>query len=103
MSSPPYSQQQTGRGLAKSDAVHFDGHKFGRNHGYQNQGQAVGQLAAMAAAVVISPPYEASLILDRARPGRALCPRPRPSAEQTSARRRQRQIDKEGGEKDGEA
>lgn len=55
VSSPPFAQQQTGGGLAKPDAVYIgDGHRFGANHGYQNQGTTPGNLASMT---VSSPPY----------------------------------------------
>jgi len=56
VSSPPFAQQQTGGGLAKPDAVYIgDGHRFGANHGYQNQGTTPGNLATLACS---SPPFE---------------------------------------------
>lgn len=63
ISSPPFAEQQHGGGLAKPDAVYSgDGHKFGSNHGYQNQGTSEGQLANLKDggldAVVSSPPWE---------------------------------------------
>src|SRR5574341_1305437 len=41
--SPPFLAQERGAGLAKPDATYAkDGHKFGANHGYQNQGSSPG-------------------------------------------------------------
>jgi len=63
ISSPPFAEQQSGGGLAKPNAVHSDGHQFGDNHGYQNQADTDGNLAALRAtdagfsAAVSSPPY----------------------------------------------
>lgn len=51
VSSPPFEKQQTGAGLAKPDATYSgDGHTFGTNHGYQNQGDTPGQLGNTDAA-----------------------------------------------------
>ena len=61
VSSPPFAEQRRGAGLALPDACHLDGHKFGHNLGYQNQGDAPGQLASLplgdVQAVISSPPY----------------------------------------------
>src|SRR3990167_72844 len=61
--SPPFMAQERGAGLAKPDAVYIkDGHHFGSNHGYQNQGNSPGQLASLPEgrfeAIVGSPPHE---------------------------------------------
>jgi DNA modification methylase len=71
ISSPPFATQQTGGGLAKPDAKyssakhgnfgpeHFG--RFGKNHGYQNQGDSDGNIASLkegtVAGVISSPPY----------------------------------------------
>ena len=61
VSSPPFGEQQYGKGLALPNAHHLDGHKFGRSHGYQKQGDTPGQLASLplgdVQAVISSPPY----------------------------------------------
>jgi hypothetical protein len=45
VTSPPFMEQQSGGGLALPGARHDDGHKFGDNHGYQQQAQSQGNLA----------------------------------------------------------
>lgn len=64
ISSPPFGEASSGGGLANPDSVHQDtGQKFGKNHGYQNQGVTDGNLATLKAseldfqAAVSSPPY----------------------------------------------
>lgn len=82
VSSPPFGEAQSGGGLAKPDAIYQgDGHCFGINHGYQNQGVSEGQLSALpvgdVAAVIGSPPFADSLeskdrkFQENARPGRS--------------------------------
>jgi hypothetical protein len=73
--SPPFMEQQKGGGLAKPNAVYAkDGHPFGCNHGYQNQGETAGNLASLPAgeieAVISSPPYEGVSL----RPGESSLP-----------------------------
>lgn len=45
VTSPPFEAQQSGGGLALPGARHNDGHKFGDNHGYQQQAESDGNLA----------------------------------------------------------
>ena len=64
LTSPPFRVNQSGGGLAKPDATYMkDGHKFGENHGYQNQAFTNGNLAHLQTlesdfqAAVSSPAY----------------------------------------------